>query len=138
MPKVRRFADLAAIIEGLIWLCLAWSISFSVTRGSPELSLAAMSIVGALILVSWAHRPLRLLLRRYHVRKRRTDMWMHILALPLLLTLFLHVLLEVLLGNTWVPPKILLFNILATAGWLVFVVTLFIKFIINELKPTSR
>ncbi|MWJ28433.1 hypothetical protein LG290_07095 [Halomonas sediminis] len=138
MPKVRRFADLAASIEGLIWLSLAWSISFSVSRGSPEFSLAAMSIVGALILVCWAHRPLRILLRRYHVRKRRTDMWMHILALPLLLTLFLHVLLEALLGNTWVPPKILLFNILATAGWLVFVMTLFIKFIINELKSTSR
>ncbi|MFC7367870.1 MULTISPECIES: hypothetical protein [Vreelandella] len=138
MQNVRRYADIIASIEGLIWLGLAWSISISMFIGSTEPTLAALFIVGALVLISWAHRPMRYLLKRYHIRKRRTDMWIHTLALPLLLAMFFHIMLEALLGAAWLPPKILLFNLLASAGWMTFVMTLFIKFIFHSVKTSSK
>ncbi len=88
MQNVRRYADFIASLEGLAWLGLAWSISISMHRQSTEPTLAVMFVVATLVLFSWAHRPLRHLLRRYHIRKRRTDMWIHTLALPLLLAMF--------------------------------------------------
>ncbi|GGW58501.1 hypothetical protein CWI66_00790 [Halomonas sp. 141] len=138
MQNVRRYADVIASIEGLVWLGLAWSISISMYQQSTEPTLAMLFVVGALLLFSWAHRPLRYLLMRYHIRKRRTDMWMHTLALPLLLAMFFHILLETLLGSAWLPPKILLFNLLASAGWLTFVMTLFIKFVIHSVKTSNK
>ncbi|KHJ51520.1 hypothetical protein PZ78_07210 [Vreelandella venusta] len=138
MQNVRRYADVIASIEGLVWLGLAWSISISMYQQSTEPTLAMLFVVGALLLFSWAHRPLRYLLMRYHIRKRRTDMWMHTLALPLLLAMVFHILLETLLGTAWLPPKILLFNLLASAGWLTFVMTLFIKFVIHSVKTSSK
>ncbi|GGW22597.1 hypothetical protein [Vreelandella hamiltonii] len=138
MQNVRRYADVIASIEGLVWLGLAWSISISMYQQSTEPTLAMLFVVGALLLFSWAHRPLRYLLMRYHIRKRRTDMWMHTLALPLLLAMFFHILLETLLGTAWLPPKILLFNLLASAGWLTFVMTLFIKFVIHSVKTSNK
>lgn len=137
MQNVRRYADIIASIEGLIWLGLAWSISISMHKGSTEPTLAMLFVVGALVLFCWAHRPMRYLLRRYHIRKRRTDMWIHILALPLLLAMFFHLLLEALLGSVWLPPKMLLFNLLASAGWLAYVMTLFIKFLIHSVKTKT-
>lgn len=138
MQNVRRYADIIASAEGLMWLGLAWSISISMHTGSTEPTLAILFVVGALLLFSWAHRPMRLLLRRYHIRKRRTDMWIHILALPLLLAMFFHIILEALLGSAWLPPKTLLFNLLASAGWMTYVMTLFIKFVIHSVKTSSK
>ena len=138
MQNVRRYADIVASIEGLLWLGLAWSISFSMYFGSTEPTLAVLFVVGALVLFGWAHRPLRYLLKRYHVRKRRTDMWIHTLALPLLLAMFFHIMLEAVLGSAWLPPKILLFNLLASAGWLTFVMTLFIKYVTHNVKASSK
>ncbi len=138
MQNVRRYADIIASIEGLLWLGLAWSISFSMYFGSTEPTLAVLFVVGALVLFGWAHRPMRYLLKRYHVRKRRTDMWIHTLALPLLLAMFFHIMLEAVLGSAWLPPKMLLFNLLASAGWLTFVMTLFIKYVIHNVKTSSK
>ncbi|AZM95983.1 MULTISPECIES: hypothetical protein [Halomonadaceae] len=138
MQNVRRYADIIASIEGLLWLGLAWSISFSMYYGSTEPTLAVLFVVGALVLFGWAHRPMRYLLKRYHVRKRRTDMWIHTLALPLLLAMFFHIMLEAVLGSAWLPPKMLLFNLLASAGWLTFVMTLFIKYVIHNVKTSSK
>lgn len=138
MQNVRRYADVIASLEGLLWLGLAWSISLSAYLGSTEPTLACLLVIGALVVFSWAHRPLRYLLRRYRIRKRRTDMWIHILALPLLLAMFFHIMLEALLGSAWLPPKMLLFNILASAGWTTFVMTLFIKFVIHGLKTSTK
>jgi|TARA_R110000850_G_scaffold71837_3_gene158269 hypothetical protein len=134
MQNVRRYADVIASLEGVLWLSLAWSISLSVHMGSTEPTLGILLVMGALVVFSWAHRPLRFLLGRYHIRKRRTDMWIHILALPLLLAMFFHIMLEALLGSAWLPPKMLLFNILASAGWATYVMTLLIKFVIHGLK----
>ncbi len=138
MQNVRRYADIIASIEGLVWLGLAWSISISVHTGSTEPTLATLFIVGALVLFSWAHRPMRYLLRRYHIRKRRTDMWIHILALPLLLAMFFHIMVEATFGSAWLPPKMLLFNLLASAGWMTYVMTLFIKFVIHSIKTSHK
>ncbi|BCA91795.1 MULTISPECIES: hypothetical protein [Halomonadaceae] len=138
MQNVRRYADFIASIEGLAWLGLAWSISISMHRQSTEPTLAMLFVVATLVLFSWAHRPMRYLLRRYHIRKRRTDMWIHTLALPLLLAMFFHIMLEALLGSAWLPPKMLLFNLLASAGWMTFVMTLFIKFVIHSVKTSSK
>ena len=138
MQNVRRYADIIASIEGLVWLGLAWSISISVHTGSTEPTLATLFIVGALVLFSWAHRPMRYLLRRYHIRKRRTDMWIHILALPLLLAMFFHIMVEATFGSAWLPPKMLLFNLMASAGWMTYVMTLFIKSIIHSIKTSHK
>lgn len=134
MHNVRRFADVMAGLEGLMWLGLGWSISLSAWQARNEPVLAAVLLVATAILFSRIHRPLRFFLRRYHVRKRRTDMWLHLLALPLLLAMVLYLMLEALLGDAWLPPKMLLVNVLASAGWLTFVLTLFIKFLIHGLK----
>lgn len=138
MQNVRRYADIIASVEGLLWLGLAWSISFSAYYGSTEATLAMLLIIATLVFFSWAHRPLRYLLRRYHVRKRRTDMWIHLLALPLLIAMFFHIMIEGLLGSAWLPPKMLMVNIVATAGWLTFVVTLCIKFLIHRFKANAK
>lgn len=138
MQNVRRYADVIASLEGVLWLSLAWSISLSVHMGSTEPTLGILLVMGAFVVFSWAHRPLRFLLGRYHIRKRRTDMWIHILALPLLLAMFIHIMLEALLGSAWLPPKMLLFNILASAGWATYVMTLFIKFVIHGLKNRTK
>ena len=52
--------------------------------------------------------------------------------------MFFHIMLEALLGSAWLPPKMLLFNILASAGWATYVMTLFIKFVIHGLKTRTK
>ncbi|MGJ7456226.1 hypothetical protein ACR80S_10840 [Halomonas sp. MA07-2] len=127
MPKVRHYADLVTVLSGLSWLVVFWSVSLTAQMGSIEPTLAALLMLGTLILVSFVHRPTRVLLRRYHVRKRRTEMWMHILALPLMLAFLFGIVIENLLAPLNGEQKMLLFNVFATAGWLVFVVTVLIK-----------
>ncbi|MFB9145720.1 hypothetical protein ACFFU2_04170 [Halomonas alkalicola] len=134
MPKVRHYADLVTVLSGLSWLVVYWSISLTAQVGSIEPTLAALLMLGALVLVSFVHRPIRVLLRRYHVRKRRTEMWMHILALPLTLAFFFGIVIESMLAPLNGPQKMLLFNVFATAGWLVFVVTVLIKLAIHQLR----
>ncbi|GAB2712005.1 hypothetical protein [Halomonas garicola] len=134
MQKVRRAADVVAGLEGLMWLGLGWSISLSAWLGRNEPILAAVLLAGTVMLFSWVHRPLRFLLRRFRVRKRRTDMWMHLLVLPLLLAMAFHLIIDAVLGDTWLPPKMLLVNVLASAGWLTFLLTLFIKYVIHDVK----
>lgn len=128
MPRVRHYADIVAILAGLMWIVFYWSISISARMDSVEPTLAAMLALGAMILVSFLHRPFRIHLSRYHVRKRRTEMWMHILALPMALVLLLGVLIETLVAPMSGQQKMLLFNVLATAGWVVYVMTLVFKF----------
>lgn len=137
MHNVRRYADVVAGLEGLMWLGLGWSISLSVYQGSSEPTLAAVLLIGTVTFFSWVHRPLRFLLRRYHVRKRRTDMWVHLLALPLLLAMALYLIFDAIFGGAWLPPKMLVVNVLASAGWLTFMVTLFIRFLIHGVKNSS-
>lgn len=134
MPKVRHYADLVAVLAGLMWLVVFWSISLSMQLGNVEPTMAALLLLAALVLVSFVHRPIRVLLRRYHVRKRRTEMWMHILALPLTLAFLFGVVIEELLLPLDGPEKMLLFNVFATAGWLVFVVTVLIKLLMHLLR----
>jgi hypothetical protein len=138
MPKVRHYADLVAVLAGLMWLGVYWSISISARMGSLEPTLAALLVLGSLILVSFVHRPIRVPLRRYHVRKRRTEMWMHILALPLLLAFVIGILIETLITPLRGEQKMLLFNILATAGWAVFVMTLVVKWVMHRLSRRRR
>ncbi|GHE22706.1 hypothetical protein [Halomonas urumqiensis] len=138
MPKVRHYADLVAILAGLMWLLVFWSISLSAWLGSIEPTLAALLLLGTLVLVSFVHRPIRILLRRYHVRKRRTEMWMHILALPLTLAFLIAVIAETLLPPLSGVQKVLLFNVLATAGWLVFVATLLLKLLIHLIRQRGK
>ncbi|MFQ3787297.1 hypothetical protein [Halomonas sp. A29] len=134
MPRVRHYADIVAILAGLMWIVFFWSISVSARLDSVEPTLAAILVLGAMILVSFMHRPFRVHLSRYHVRKRRTEMWMHILALPVALALLLGVLIETLFAPMSGQQKILLFNVLATAGWVVYVMTLVIKFIHHQYR----
>ncbi len=133
MPKVRHYADLVATLAGLMWLMLYWSISVSLHIGSAEPALAALLLLGSMILVSFVHRPVRVMLGRYHVRKRRTEMWMHILALPLNLAFLLAIGIDHLITPMSGAQKMLLFNVLATASWLVFLVTLLIKLLARAL-----
>ncbi|KAA0013593.1 hypothetical protein F0A17_04310 [Billgrantia pellis] len=132
MPRVRHYADIVAILAGLMWVIFFWSISISARLDSVEPTLAAMLGLGAMIVVSFVHRPFRIHLSRFHVRKRRTEMWMHILALPMALALLLGVIIEQLIAPLSGQQKMLLFNILATAGWVVYVMTLVIKFIHHQ------
>ncbi|SFU88490.1 hypothetical protein [Halomonas korlensis] len=134
MPKVRQYADLVATLAGLMWLVVFWSISISAHLGSIEPFLAALLALGSMILVSFVHRPIRVLLRRYHVRKRRTEMWMHILALPLTLAFLIAIVIEILFTPLDGEQKMLLFNAMATAGWGVFVLTLLVKWIMHRLN----
>lgn len=134
MPKVRHYADLVATLAGLMWLMLYWSISISLHIGTPEPALAALLALGSMILVSFAHRPVRVMLSRYHVRKRRTEMWMHILALPLTLAFLFAIVIDHLLTPMSGAQKMLLFNVLATASWLVFLVTLLVKLMVRNVQ----
>ncbi|WP_300270566.1 hypothetical protein [Halomonas sp.] len=134
MPKVRHYADLAAIIAGLMWLVVYWSISLSTYLDNLEPTLAALLLLGSVVLVTFVHRPTRVLLRRYHVRKRRTEMWMHILALPLFIAFVLGVSFELIFTPLSGVQKLTLFNVVATAGWLVFIVTLVIKLCAHQIK----
>ncbi|UYG06007.1 hypothetical protein [Halomonas sp. M4R1S46] len=138
MPKVRYYADLVAILAGLMWLLVYWSVSYSVHIDNIEPTLAALLMAGSLIMISFVHRPIRVLLSRYHVRKRRTEMWMHILALPLSLAFLLAIVIDHLITPLNGVQKMLLFNVLATAGWLVFVITLVVKLLIHLVAKKRR
>ncbi|XKE47260.1 hypothetical protein LG302_09080 [Halomonas organivorans] len=138
MPKVRYYADLVAILAGLMWLLVYWSVSYSVHIDNIEPTLAALLIAGSLIMISFVHRPIRVLLSRYHVRKRRTEMWMHILALPLGLAFLLAMVIDHLITPLNGEQKMLLFNVLATAGWLVFIITLAVKLIYRLVTERRR
>ncbi|RTQ98711.1 hypothetical protein [Halomonas nitroreducens] len=138
MPKVRYYADLVAILAGLMWLLVYWSVSYSVYIDNIEPTLAALLIAGSLIMISFVHRPIRVLLSRYHVRKRRTEMWMHILALPLGLAFLLAIVIDHLITPLNGEQKMLLFNVLATAGWLVFIITLAVKLLIHLVAEKRR
>ncbi|WP_111411964.1 hypothetical protein [Billgrantia lactosivorans] len=138
MPRVRHYADIVAILAGLMWIVFFWSISISAKMDSVEPTLAAMLALGAMILVSFMHRPFRIHLSRYHVRKRRTEMWMHILALPMALALLFGVLIETLFAPMSGQQKMLLFNVLASAGWVVYVMTLVIKFCHHQWRRRRR
>ncbi|SDK76404.1 hypothetical protein SAMN05192555_101138 [Franzmannia pantelleriensis] len=134
MLAVRTSGDFVALLEGAIWLLLAWSASYSAAIGEPLPSVAMLSIAGTLVFVCWAHRPFRLTLQRYRIRRRRTEMLMHIIALPLLLALFFGVLIESLLTPLSGQQKMLMYNVLATSGWLVFALTLLIKYLMFRLR----
>ncbi|MDN3554981.1 hypothetical protein [Halomonas maura] len=138
MPKVRYYADLVAILAGLMWLLVYWSVSYSVYIDNIEPTLAALLMAGSLIMISFVHRPIRVLLSRYHVRKRRTEMWMHILALPLSLAFLLAIVIDHLITPLNGEQKMLLFNVLATAGWLVFIVTLAVKLLYHVAREKRR
>ena len=134
MLAVRTSGDFVALLEGAIWLLLAWSASYSAAIGEPLPSVAMLSIAATLVFVCWAHRPFRLTLQRYRIRRRRTEMLMHIIALPLLLALFFGVLIESLLTPLSGQQKMLMYNVLATSGWLVFALTLLIKYLLFRFK----
>ena len=138
MPKVRQYADAVTILAGLMWLVLYWSVSISAHLGSIEPSLAALLMAGSLILISFVHRPIRVLLGRYHVRKRRTEMWMHILTLPLMLAFLLGIAIDVFITPMNGEQKMLLFNTLATAGWLVFILTLVVKLLCHKVQKKRK
>ncbi|GGY06484.1 hypothetical protein GCM10007160_37550 [Litchfieldella qijiaojingensis] len=138
MRFARTSADAIAVSEGLMWLVLAWSVSFSIAQGTTLPTLGALSLVGTVIVVTWGHRPMRLTLARYRIRKRRTEMWMHILALPLLLALGLAIPIEALFSPLSGPQKMLLFNILASAGWMMFAITLVFKQAMFSVKNSKN
>lgn len=138
MPKVRQYADLVASLAGLMWLVLYWSAWYAVSTNRTEPALAALLIVATVILVSTVYRPARVMLSRYHVRKRRTEMWMHILALPLTLAFLMAAVIDYLIFPVEGASKMLLFCILATSGWLVFVVTLLFKLVVHAFKGQHR
>ncbi|MEQ5802024.1 hypothetical protein [Halomonas sp. H10-9-1] len=138
MPKVRYYADLAATLAGLMWLVVYWSISLSAHLGNLEPMLAALLLLGTVVLVTFVHRPTRVLLRRYHVRKRRTEMWMHILALPLFLAFLFGITFELIFTPLNGVQKMLLFNVVATAGWLVFIVTMLVKLGTHKVKQHRK
>ncbi|MFC3392100.1 hypothetical protein [Aidingimonas halophila] len=127
MRQVRNKADIIAMLEGLMWLSISWSISIALWQGTIKPILLALSLAGTLIIVSWGHRPMRIALRRYRIRRRRTEMWMHLAALPIVLSLGLAIIIEGIITPLAGQGKMLLFNIVATAGWLVFVITLVLK-----------
>nr|WP_163503376.1 hypothetical protein [Halomonas socia] len=135
MLAVRTSGDFVALLEGLMWLLLAWSASYSAAIGEPQPSVAMLSVSATLVFVCWAHRPFRLTLQRYRIRRRRTEMLMHIIALPLLLALFFGVMIESLLTPLSGQQKMLMYNVLATSGWLVFALTLLVKYLMFRLKP---
>lgn len=138
MPKVRHYADLAASMAGLMWLVVYWSISLSAHLGNLQPTIAALLLLGTIVLVSFVHRPIRIHLRRYHVRKRRTEMWMHILALPMFLAFLFGITFELIFAPLSGVQKLLLFNVMATAGWLVFIVTLLVKLANHQIKQRRK
>ncbi|EPC04172.1 hypothetical protein L861_02345 [Litchfieldella anticariensis FP35 = DSM 16096] len=138
MRVARISADVIAILEGLMWLLLAWSVTFSIAQGTTLPTMGALSLIGTVIIVTWGHRPMRLTLARYRIRKRRTEMWMHVLALPLLLALCLAIPIEALLSPLSGPQKMLLFNILASAGWVMFAFTVIAKQAMFSVKRSKK
>ncbi|WP_205742749.1 hypothetical protein [Onishia niordana] len=118
-----------------MWLALAWSVSFSIWQDSAMPTVGALTLVATVLVVSWGHRPMRITLRRFRVRRRRTEMQMHLFALPLLMALFFAVVVE---GLLTMPlhgsQKMLMVNILASAGWVVFVLTQAFKSLLFTLR----
>ncbi|GKW49754.1 hypothetical protein [Halomonas sp. NCCP-2165] len=134
MSRVRYSGDLIASLEGVVWLGLAWSVSLSLWQGTLMPSLTALCLAGTCLIVALGHRPLRLMLGRYRIRKRRTEMLMHLVALPLLLAMALAIPFEALVTPLNGDQRMLLFNVLATAGWLMFLLTILTKSLIFEVR----
>jgi hypothetical protein len=102
-------------------------------------TVAALTLVATILVVSWGHRPMRITLRRFRVRRRRTEMQMHLFALPLLMALFFAVVVEGLLATPLSgSQKMLMVNILATAAWVVFVLTQAFKSLLFTLRSKFK
>ena len=102
-------------------------------------TVAALTMVATILVVSWGHRPMRITLRRFRVRRRRTEMQMHLFALPLLMALFFAVVVEGLLATPLSgSQKMLMVNILATAAWVVFVLTQAFKSLLFTLRSKFK
>ena len=128
MFKSRISADLIAILEGFIWLLLAWSISVTIWLESSLPFFFTSGIVIALVLIAWMHKPLRITMQRFRTRRRRTEMYMHLFSLPVILALLLTIIIETLFSMSLNGfHKTLLVNIMATSGWIFFILTLVIK-----------
>lgn len=128
--------DSAALLEGALWVGYAWSIQWSLVNQQSLIFLLGTLVVliSALITLLW--HPLRLTLARFRVRKRRTEMWMHILYPPLLLAPPLWWLLERVVGQLPDVQQWTLVCLLMTAGWMVFLISLLIKQLIRQYRQS--
>ncbi|MFC0268180.1 hypothetical protein [Kushneria aurantia] len=129
--RIGALPNTAALVEGAVWVGYAWSAQWTLTRGDSLVFLIAslLLLCGALTSLMW--RPMRLTLARYRARKRRTEMWMHILYPPLLLAPPLWWLLERLVGDLPAVQQWTLACLLMTTGWMVFLISVVIKQLIG-------
>lgn len=130
--------DSAALFEGAVWVGYAWSIQWSLINNQHLIFLVATLIVLSLTLTTLVWQPLKLTLARYRVRKRRTEMWMHILYPPLLLAPPLWWLLERIVGDLPAVQQWTLACLLMTVGWAVFLISLLIKQLIRSYRKTVK
>lgn len=128
--------DSAALLEGALWVGYAWSIQWSLVHHQSLVFLLATLVVLICALATLMWQPLKLTLARYRVRKRRTEMWMHILYPPMLLAPPLWWLLERLVGNLPDAQQWTLACLLMTVGWLVFLISLLIKRLIRQYRQS--
>jgi cytochrome bd-type quinol oxidase subunit 2 len=74
--------------------------------------------------VCFVHRPTAIAMGRFRVRARRTEMWWHLLVIPMLLAIVIWTALESPLGGIDdAYYKLVLMASLSTAGWVVYCLT---------------
>ncbi|RKR03291.1 hypothetical protein C7446_1812 [Kushneria sinocarnis] len=132
-----RWYDTIAVSEGAFWVCYLWCAQWSLVHGRSLPFLPATIVLAATLLVIMSRRSMRLALRRFRVRKRRTEMLMHLMLPPLLLGPLIWWLLERLVGELPGAQRWTLAALLATAGWAVFVISVLIKRLIRHYQDAS-
>ncbi|OHV08630.1 hypothetical protein [Kushneria phosphatilytica] len=132
-----RWYDTIAVSEGAFWVCYLWCAQWSLVNGQSTPFLPATIVMAAVILAIVSRRSMRLALRRFRVRKRRTEMLMHLMLPPLLLGPLIWWLLERLVGELPGAQRWTLAALLASAGWAVFVISVLIKRLIRHYQEAS-
>lgn len=122
--KAKLRADLAGAGEGAFWLVVTWIAVWGVMEQSLWYCVLALGLTVLAGTVCFVHRRTAIAMGRFRVRVSRTEMWWHLLVIPVLLAIVIWTALESLLGGIDdARYKLVLIASLSTAGWVVYCLT---------------
>ncbi|MEA3251541.1 MAG: hypothetical protein U9Q35_08200 [Pseudomonadota bacterium] len=133
--RAKLRADLTGAGEGAFWLVVAWLSVWGVLEDNLWFYGLALGLTVLAGTVCFVHRRTAIAMGRFRVRASRTEMWWHLLVIPMLLALVIWTVLESLLGGIDdARYKLLLMASLSTAGWVVYCLTNLFKRVFQSLQ----
>ncbi|MBZ9559130.1 MULTISPECIES: hypothetical protein [Modicisalibacter] len=137
--KAKLRADLIGAGEGAFWLVITWLVTWGMMVHNDWLYLLAFGLSVLAGGVCFLHRRSAITMGRYRVRVGRTEMWWHLLVIPVLLALVIWTILESLFGGIDdARYKLVLLASLSTAGWVVYCLTNILKRVFQSFRNNRK